>query len=82
MLADEFKNNYLVKKAEIVSQKLEHHNEIHFLQRRISVHNFGWHVKLDQRYVKSLLDAMAMNHCESMAPLERRDRRAVEMCQN
>ena len=28
---------------------------------------FGWHVELDQRYVKSLLDAMAMNHCKSMA---------------
>ena len=31
--------------------------------------NFGWHVELDQRYVKSLLDAMAMNHCKSMAAL-------------
>ena len=31
--------------------------------------NFGWHVELDQRYVKSLLDAMAMNHCKSMATL-------------
>ena len=29
--------------------------------------NFGWHVELDQRYVNSLLDAMAMNHCKSMA---------------
>ena len=32
-----------------------------------SVDEFGWHVELDQRYVKSLLDAMAMNHCRSMA---------------
>ena len=29
--------------------------------------NFGWHVELDQRYAKSLLDAMTMNHCKSMA---------------
>ena len=28
---------------------------------------FAWHLELDQRYVKSLLDAMAMNHCKSMA---------------
>ena len=42
-------------------------NEIHFLKRRISVDNFGWHVELDQRYVRSLLDAMAMNHFKSMA---------------
>ena len=35
---------------------------------RISVDNFGWHVVLDRRYAKSLLDAMAMNHCKSMAP--------------
>ena len=41
--------------------------KIHFLKCRISVDSFGWHVKLDQRYVKSLLDAMAMNHCKSMA---------------
>ena len=66
MLADEFKNYFLVKKAEIVSLKLEHQNEIHFLKRRTRVDNFGWHVELDQRYLKSLLDAMAMNHCKSM----------------
>ena len=34
---------------------------------RISVDNFGWHVELEQRCVKSLLDALAMNHCKSMA---------------
>ena len=28
---------------------------------------FGLHAELDQRYVKSLLDAMAVNHCKSMA---------------
>ena len=67
VLADEFKNHFLVKKAEIVSFKPEHQNEIHCLKRRISVDDFGWHVELDQRYVKSLLDAMAMNHCKSMA---------------
>ena len=39
---------------------------IHFLDCRISVDHFRWHVELDQRYVKSLLDAMAMNHCKSM----------------
>ena len=27
----------------------------------------GMFVELDQRYVKSLLDAMAMDHCKSMA---------------
>ena len=29
--------------------------------------DFGWHFELDQRYVKSSLDAMAMNHCTSIA---------------
>ena len=66
-LEDEFKHNFLVKKAEIVSLKLEHQNEIQFLKRRISVDNFGWHVELGQRYLESLLDAIAMNHCKSMA---------------
>ena len=50
-----------------MSLKLEHQSETHFLKRRISVDEFGWHVELDQRYVKSLLDAMAMNRCTSMA---------------
>ena len=67
VLADEFKNNFFSKKAEIVSLKPGHQNDIHFLKRRISVDNFGWHVELEQRYVKSLLDAMAMNHCKSVA---------------
>ena len=54
VLADEFKNNFLVKKAEIVSLKSERQNEIHFLKRRISVDNIGWHVELERRCVKSL----------------------------
>ena len=67
VLADEFKNNFLVKKAEIVSLKAEHQNEIYFLKHRISVDNFGWPDELEQRNVKSLLDAMAINHCKSIA---------------
>ena len=66
LLAGEFKNHFLVKKAEIVSWRPEHQKETHFLKRRISVDDFGWHVELDQRSVKSLLDAMALNHCKSM----------------
>ena len=59
-LAEEFNGHFLVKKAEIESLKPEHQKETHCLKRRISVDEFGWHVELDQRYVKSLLDAMAM----------------------
>ena len=81
VLADELKNHILVKKAEIVSLKPEHQNEIHFLNRRISVDNFGWHVGLDQRYVKSLLDAMAMNHCKSMANPGSKEQESSEMWQ-
>ena len=66
-LAVEFNGHFLVKKAEIASLKPEHQSGTHVLKRRISVDEFGWHVELDQRYVKSLLDAMAMNHCKSMA---------------
>ena len=49
-----------------MSLKPEHQNEILFLKRRISVDEFGWHVELDLRYVKSLLDAVAMSHGKSM----------------
>ena len=59
-LAVEFNGHFLVKKVEIESLKPEHQKETHFLKRRISVDEFGWHVELDQRYVKSLLDAMAI----------------------
>ena len=52
-----------------MSLKPEHQNETHFLKRRISVDDLGWHIDLDQRYVKSLMDAMAPNHCKSMATL-------------
>ena len=64
---EEFNRNFVVKKSEIVSLKPEHQSETQFLKRRISVDEFGWHVELDQRCAKSLLDAMAMNHCKSMA---------------
>ena len=41
VLAGEFKNIFLVKKAEIASLMPEHQNESHFNKRRISVGNFG-----------------------------------------
>ena len=66
-LADEFKNHFLVKKAEIVSLRPKRQKETHFLKLPISVDDFGWHVELDRRNVNSLLDAMAMNHCKSTA---------------
>ena len=46
LFADEFKNHFLVKKAEIVSLRLEHQKETHFHKGRISVDDFG--VELDQ----------------------------------
>ena len=59
-LTEEFNRHFLVKKSEIVSLKPEHQSETHFLKRRISVDECGWHVELDHRYVKSLLDAMVI----------------------
>ena len=73
-LTEAFNRNFLVKKSEIASLKPEHLSETHFLKRRISVDEFGWHVELDQRYVKSLLDAMAL--------LDRRGRRATMQRRN
>ena len=57
LLPDEFKNRFLLKKAEIVSLRPEHQKETHFLKRRICVNDSGWHVEMDQRYIGSLLDA-------------------------
>ena len=66
-LAEEFNGHFLVQKAEIVSLNPEQQSETLFLKRRVSVDEFGCHDELDQRYVESLLDAMAMNHCKSVA---------------
>ena len=44
-LTEEFNGNFLVRKSEIVSLKPEHQSETHFLKRRISVDEFGWHVE-------------------------------------
>ena len=66
-LAKEFNGHFLVKKSGIASLKPQHQSETHFLKRRISVDGFGWPVELEQRYVKSSFDAIAMNHCKSMA---------------
>ena len=54
-LTEEFNRHFLVKKSEIVSLKPEHQSETHFFKRRISVDEFGWHVVLDQRYVKKFV---------------------------
>ena len=67
-LTEECNRLFLVKKSEIVNLKPEHQSETHFLKRRISVDEFGWHVELDPRCVKSLLEAV--NHCKSMATPE------------
>ena len=48
-LTEEFNRHFLVKKSEIASLKPEHQSETHFLKRRISVDEFGWHVELDRR---------------------------------
>ena len=51
-LTEEFNGHFLVKKSEIVSLKPERQSATHFLKRRISVDEFGWHVELDQRCEK------------------------------
>ena len=66
-LVEEFKSHFLVKKAEIVGWNPGHQSEIHVLKRRIFGDEFGWHVELDPRSVRNLLDAMAISRCKSMA---------------
>ena len=53
-LADEFKEPFLVKKAEILILRPEQEKENPFLKRRICVDDSGWHVEMDQRYVCSM----------------------------
>ena len=50
-----------VKKAEPTCLRPEHREETHFLKHRICKDDSEWHVEMDQRYVRSLLDAMGMN---------------------
>ena len=65
--ADELKEHFLVKKAEIVSLRHEHQKETHFLKCRICVDDSGWHIEMGQQYVRSLLDTMGMNLGKSTA---------------
>ena len=76
LLAEEFKKHFLVKKAEMMSSIQSSSRETHFLKRQICVDEFGWHIELDKRYVKSLLDAMAMINANRWPLLFRRCRRA------
>ena len=48
-------------------EAFEHQRDTHFLKRRIRVDASGRYIEMDQRYVRSLLDSMGMNHCRSMA---------------
>ena len=50
-----------------MSLRPEHQKETHFLKRRICVDDSGWHIEMDERYVRSLLDTTGMNQCKSMA---------------
>ena len=68
-LAEQFQSHFIVKKSEIVSLRPQHQSETRLLKRRICVDEFGWHVELDRRYVRRLLNAMMMIHCKSMATL-------------
>ena len=49
------------------SLRPEHQIETQYLKRRICVDDAGWHIEWDQRYVRSLLHAIEMNTCKSMA---------------
>ena len=64
-LEDEFERHFSVKTAEIVSLKLGDQKETHFFKRRICVDDSGWHIEMDQRYVRNMLDTMGMNQCKS-----------------
>ena len=50
-----------------MSLRPEHQKETHFCKRRICVDDAGWHIELDQWYVRSLMDTTRMNRCKSMA---------------
>jgi len=54
-LTELFKNDFLVKKAELISPHPDDLKEGHFLHRRISVGESGWHLELDRHYLEDLV---------------------------
>ena len=76
-LTEEFKRHFLVQKAEIASLNPDIRTNSFSQTSHFCGWNFGWHVELDERYVKSSLDAMAMNHCKTMATPGSRGRKGT-----
>ena len=66
-LAEEFKNHFLAKKAEIISMHQDDNKDGHFLKRKIHVDKAGWHIEMEPRYVESLLVKLGMDKCKPMA---------------
>jgi hypothetical protein len=50
-----FEDNFLCKKAVLVSREKEDEKEAWFLHRRVWVDNDGWHEELDERYVNDIV---------------------------
>ena len=67
-LTEKFSRHFLEEKSEIASLKPKHQSETHFLKRRISVDEFGWHVELDQKVYEKFVGC---NGDESLQTMRR-----------
>jgi hypothetical protein len=57
---------FLVKKTEVISLHVDDDKEGHFLKRKITVDDAGWHSELDERYAKDLVTRLGLDDCKSV----------------
>ena len=60
-LIEKFKKEFKVKIATVISLNPEDSREGHFLHRKISVDESGWHVELSTEYSDKLVDTMGVS---------------------
>ena len=62
---EHFKERFSVKSANIISLVIGYERQRHFFKRQMSVDSFGWHLELDERYGRSVLDKSGMGQEKS-----------------
>ena len=59
-------NAFLVKKTDVISLHVDDDKEGHFLKRKITVDDDGWHSELDERYAQDLVTRLGLESAKAV----------------
>ena len=65
-VTEQFNESFLVQSANLISLVLGYERQGHFLKRKTSGDNLGWHLELGERYVRSARDKPGMGYASSV----------------